>query len=161
VSPLRLIQERIERGPLYPWKMLVACKLLNRTTIEQAEGAYHEIMRRWPTPEEFVKADDLELFHVLEPLGLGNRRKQSLRLMTAQMLTWRAAGRSIDLLLARGELYGCGDYARDSWWIFVRGELPVDQPWDAKLAGYWLWASAHPELWERERAGWGSRVPKV
>ena len=92
-----------------PWKMLVCCMLLNLTNRKQVDTVREELFTKYRTPKDMMNADHRELANILKPLGLYNRRATSLRLMSAGYIN---GFKSVD------ELYGIGQYAKDSWEIF-------------------------------------------
>ena len=92
-----------------PWKMLVCCMLLNLTNRKQVDTVREELFTKYRTPKDMMNADHRELADTLKPLGLYNRRATSLRLMSAGYIN---GFKSVD------ELYGIGQYAKDSWEIF-------------------------------------------
>lgn len=130
MSPHGLVQERLRRGPLYPWRMLVACQLLNRTTGRQGVPAALAVLERWPSPEALAMAHLGSLRAAIRSCGLWRRRSALLRRLSA---AWAAGERD------PRRLPGVGPYALDSWSIFVDGRLPrrVD---DGKLQLYLKWA---------------------
>ena len=113
-----------------PWKMLVACVLLNRTSWRQAYPALDAILGRWPGPLALAAAgSDLEA--VLRPLGLFQRRAATLRALSARCVdigSWPTH-------LEPGDLPGVGRYAADSYNIFV-GRIPGVVPTDRWLLAY-------------------------
>jgi methyl-CpG-binding domain protein 4 len=126
-SPYGLIQEELRDQP---WRLLVACIMLNLTNIKQVRPIIWEFFRRYSTPEAAASADETELAELIRPLGLYNRRAKSIiRLSSAITRPWR----DVD------DLPGVGKYAADSFRIFVEGKMDVD-PTDAKLRKYVEWA---------------------
>ena len=109
-----------------PWKMLVCCMLLNLTNRKQVDTVREELFTRYKTPKDMMNADHRELANILKPLGLYNRRATSLRLMSAGYIN---GFKSVD------ELYGIGQYAKDSWEIFQNNNLNV-KPRDKVLQEY-------------------------
>ena len=53
-SPYGLIQEQLYDNP---WKMLIACLFLNRTTAKQVLPVIWKFFERWPDPETTMNAD--------------------------------------------------------------------------------------------------------
>ena len=98
------------------WHILVSAILLNqsRRTLRW-DDTLHQIFGRWNTPQEMSDAsEDLEV--LLKPHGFQNVKAKRLRRMSEDYLTW-------DRKSAK-DLYGCGQYAHDSWRIFVLGDRP-------------------------------------
>ena len=109
-----------------PWKMLVCCMLLNLTNRKQVDKVREELFTRYKTPKDMMNANHRELADILKPLGLYNRRATSLRLMSAGYIN---GFKSVD------ELYGIGQYAKDSWEIFQNKNNNI-KPTDKVLQEY-------------------------
>ncbi len=99
-----------------PWKMLVCCILLNLTKRTQVDGIRDELFKLYPTPHKMKDADVDKLSKLLQPLGLYNRRAQSLKRFSEE---WIEGFKSVD------ELYGIGQYAKDSWEIFQNNNIDI------------------------------------
>jgi len=126
-SPYNLLQEIYIRDP---WRILVCCMLLNQTKRKQVDGIREELFRRWPDALEMGSADLSELATLIKPLGFQNRRSRSL-VKFSQDWTDR------DWTSPR-ELHGIGQYALDSWEIFVEGKMK-ENPSDHILKNYVVW----------------------
>ena len=98
------------------WKMLVCCMLLNLTNRKQVDTVRVKLFKKYPTPKDMMNASHRELADMLKPLGLYNRRATSLRLMSAGYIS---GFKSVD------ELYGIGQYAKDSWEIFQNNNMNI------------------------------------
>lgn len=110
-----------------PWKMMIACVLLNRTTGTKVREVLPDLFVKYPTPYRMLEADLDDLYEIVRPLGFGDQRATRL-----VMLSHHAAkGRVV------GTWPGIGRYAMDSWFIFVCGQwMPAD---DKELRSYMLW----------------------
>ena len=108
------------------WKMLTCCMLLNLTNRRQVDVIRDELFKRYPTPKDMMNADESELADLLKPLGLYNRRAKSLKKMSEGYVK---GFESVD------ELYGIGQYAKDSWEIFQNNNRKVN-PMDKVLKEY-------------------------
>ena len=108
------------------WKMLTCCMLLNLTNRRQVDVIRDELFNRYPTPKDMMNADESELADLLKPLGLYNRRAKSLKKMSEGYVK---GFESVD------ELYGIGQYAKDSWEIFQNNNRKVN-PMDKVLQEY-------------------------
>ena len=108
------------------WKMLICCMLLNLTNRRQVDVIRDELFNRYPTPKDMMNADETELADLLKPLGLYNRRAKSLKKMSEGYVK---GFKSVD------ELYGIGQYAKDSWEIFQNNNRNVN-PTDKVLQEY-------------------------
>lgn len=125
MSPYLLLQERYRDEP---WKLLVACILLNQTTGKQVRDMIIGLFERYPTPRKMALANLYELKRLLRPLGLQNRRANALRLFSRGFFSGRLYA----------DCYGIGQYAIDSHRIFVEGDLGV-RPFDKVLKKYLKW----------------------
>lgn len=127
-SPYSLIQEDI-----FPdeWLMLIVCMMLNCTRRKQVEKVLPEFRKRWPTPQDFLRADIAEIEDVCRPLGFAVRRTHNMRSMTERYLAapWQRAR----------ELPGIGEYAAASWEIFCQGVFQDKSPNDHALTQYYNW----------------------
>lgn len=125
----RLIQLRFRRSP---WKLLVTCQLLNRTSGKaQVLPMLDELFRRWPTAEAMSVAGPA-LEDVLRPLGLWRNRAATLRAFSREWMGVRARRPSRERLLT---MPGIGEYAADAYDILVRRDLSV-RPKDKELRRY-------------------------
>ena len=107
-------------------KMLTCCMLLNLTNRKQVDTIRDELFSKYPTPKDMMNANQSELAELLKPLGLYNRRAKSLKKMSEGYVR---GFKSVD------ELYGIGQYAKDSWEIFQNDNLNVN-PTDKVLLKY-------------------------
>ena len=108
------------------WKMLTCCMLLNLTNRKQVDTIRDELFKRYPTPSDMADANHDELADLLKPLGLYNRRATSLRKMSEGFIK---GFQTVD------ELYGIGQYAKDSWEIFQNNNMNLN-PTDKVLQEY-------------------------
>lgn len=136
--------------------MLVACQLVNLTTWEQARPALRWLMDNYSV-SELAEASPRELHSALRPLGLWRRRSALIvRLARAWVSTSGSGPRSWQHILT---LPGCGQYAADSWRIFVQGHTSV-RPTDGKLKWYmskrrpWTRKETRQLLEKYEELGW-------
>lgn len=124
---IRLFQETLNSTPFW---MIVMCVLVNKTSGKSAKPILEDLRRRWPTPSSLAAADFIRVAEIVSRLGLGRRRSADL-IGLAAAWTERPPKVAADL----PSLPGCEPYARDSWAIFVDGDLSVE-PTDAKLSAY-------------------------
>ena len=108
------------------WKMLTCCMLLNLTNRKQVDTIRDELFSKYHTPEDMMNANQSELAELLKPLGLYNRRAKSLKKMSEGYVK---GFKSVD------ELYGIGQYAKDSWEIFQNSNMNIN-PTDKVLLAY-------------------------
>jgi methyl-CpG-binding domain protein 4 len=116
-----MFQERLRDDP---WKMLVACCLLNKTGRKQVEKVIWGLFDRYPTCKDLGHADPLDVAPLIKSLGLQNQRARRLVRMSWEF----GAGHSIY------DTHGLGTYAHQSWLIFQEGKL-ID-PDDKELKQY-------------------------
>ena len=109
-----------------PWKMLVCCMLLNLTNRKQVDTIREELFTKYPTPKDMMMAEHSDLVDIIKPLGLYNTRADRLIKMSEGYVN---GFKSVD------ELYGIGQYAKDSWDIFQNNNLNV-KPTDKVLQEY-------------------------
>lgn len=112
-----------------PWNMMVACTLLNRTRGATVKPILRELVDTWTTPGEVARIKEGTRQHaafveLIRPLGFYNRRASTL----IRMAQDAASGRVV------GTWHGIGQYAYDSWMIFVVGQV-VDAE-DKELRAY-------------------------
>ena len=76
-----------------------------------------------------AKASTIELYNIIQLCGLGNKRSVALIRMSREFLTknWQEPR----------ELFGLGEYANDSWRIFIKNEMI--SPKDKELRKYIEW----------------------
>ena len=91
------------------WKMLVCCMLVNLTNRKQVDTVRDKLFFKYPTPKDMMKAKHSDLVDIIKPLGLYNTRAERLIKMSKGYVK---GFKSVD------ELYGIGQYAKDSWEIF-------------------------------------------
>ena len=108
------------------WKMLVCCILLNLTKRTQVDIIRDELFKLYPTPNKMKNANVDRLSNLLQPLGLYNKRARTLKRFSEG---WTKGFKSVD------ELYGIGQYAKDSWEIFQNNNRNV-KPTDKVLLEY-------------------------
>jgi endonuclease III len=106
--------------------MLVACFLLNQTTNQQVRKVLPDLLRRFGTPEKMSEANPDDIASIIRSTGFYNIKTKKLIEMSR---VW------INGFKDPIELPGVGEYARDSWRIFVEGDLGFT-PRDRKLLGY-------------------------
>ena len=126
-SPFHLVEERLYSDP---WRLLVACIFLNKTTAKVAVPVMDKYFSKWGSPEAASAADELELAQLLRPMGLHKKRAQMLIRFSREYLgPWTSPAR---------DLHGIGKYGEDAWRLFCCGDLEV-QPTDKELLRYLSW----------------------
>ena len=108
------------------WKMLVCCMLVNLTNRKQVDTVRDKLFNKYPTPKDMMRAKHSDLVDIIKPLGLYNTRAERLIKMSEGYVN---GFKSVD------ELYGIGQYAKDSWEIFQNKNNKV-KPTDKVLQEY-------------------------
>ena len=108
------------------WKMLVCCMLVNLTNRKQVDTVRDKLFFKYPTPKDMMKAKHSDLVDIIKPLGLYNTRADRLVKMSEGYIK---GFKSVD------ELYGIGQYAKDSWEIFQNKNNNI-KPKDKVLQEY-------------------------
>ena len=108
------------------WKMLTCCMLLNLTNRKQVDTIRDELFNKYPTPKDMMKAKHSDLVDIIQPLGLYNTRAERLIKMSEGY---------VNGFNDVTELYGIGQYAKDSWEIFQCNDYDVE-PRDLVLQEY-------------------------
>lgn len=134
-SPYDLLQERYFA---HPWELLVVCILLNQTSNKQVKPILDEFFSRWPTPKKAAHAEPTEMSALIKPLGLYNRRVQTIIKMSHEYI--RIAEEYGTSEMDVEKLHGIGKYAIDSWKMFVHPREIVEDVTDKKLRLYVDWA---------------------
>ncbi len=120
----RLLQEIY-----YPnvWRIFVCCIMLNLTTGKQVHTVIKEMFKRYPNPKRMSEANQLELEEMIRSCGLAPKRARTLIRMSHEyrMKKWTKPT----------DLHGIGQYAQDSYDIFIRGKKSV-RPKDKVLKQY-------------------------
>lgn len=110
-----------------PWRILVACAMLNQTSIRAARPVLKQVLAVWPTPAHAALAPLPKLRSIITPCGLQTVRAKRLIEMSMRFMTkgWDWAR----------DLPGVGRYALDALRIFVDDDLTVE-PDDKVLRMY-------------------------
>lgn len=106
-----------------PWRVLLACCLLNQTRAQQVYPVLEELLDEWPNAAAMADAPVDDIVAIIEPLGLKKRggyiSEMSRDYLEKRPKTWE------DVL----ELTGCGRYAAECWRMLIQGErnfIPKD-----------------------------------
>lgn len=169
MSSPRLLQERYAGDP---WKLLVSCVLLNCTTRRQVDGVIDELFDKWPSAEDMLYANWEDVREVITTLGMQSRRSQVLVELSRWWVTYQHSS-DISTSIQLMEPPGIGEYARDSYMLFVDGpnernvefalrhpEWPRDKELSRWFEGIRYHATMGPEA-DREdsmRSGWAWRL---
>ncbi|GIM08127.1 hypothetical protein Vretimale_12169, partial [Volvox reticuliferus] len=127
-SPWGLIEEALYDNP---WRLLVACILLNRTTGRQVRQVLGPLWRVYPTAEAMAAADPRVVQDIVRPLGLHAVRAARLVRFSQEFMSKQWTNPS--------ELHGVGRYGEEAYFIFCRGRWREVQPEDKDLRRYLDW----------------------
>ncbi|EIE24531.1 DNA glycosylase [Coccomyxa subellipsoidea C-169] len=125
-SPFGLIEEQLFGNP---WKLLVACILLNKTSV--VRKVIWKLFELMPTPEDAMHADVEAVRELIEPLGLAPKRAPMLIRFSKEYVEKQWTNPV--------ELHGVGQYAADAYNIFCRGDWRSVSPKDKDLLRYHQW----------------------
>jgi len=127
-SPFGLLQETLYDDP---WKVLVACLLLNKTSALCVRRVIWDLFELCGTPEAALAVPVAAIERIVRPLGLA-RRAGLLRRLSAAYLDAKWVSVS--------ELPGCGRYACDAHALFCAGTwATLKPPADKELIKYWTY----------------------
>ncbi|MCO5566935.1 hypothetical protein L7F22_020618 [Adiantum nelumboides] len=131
VSVHALIQEELYKDP---WKVLVACMLLNKTSGKQMRQIIWDLFDLCPTPEAAVVVETSQIENVIWHLRLQKKRASMIQKFSDDYLgkDWTNVG----------QLHGIGKYATDAYAIFCEGRWQEVKPEDHKLVDYWKYLCA-------------------
>ncbi|GMH37837.1 hypothetical protein BSKO_05710 [Bryopsis sp. KO-2023] len=129
VSPYGLIEELLYWDP---WKLLIACILLNKTSGVQVRSIIWEFFKNYPTPERLLEEKDgSKIFNLIKALGLGSKRSETVKRFSDEYLHEEWTNPIV--------LHGIGRYASDAYFIFCRGQWRDATPEDKELRRYVEW----------------------
>ncbi|KAG9439692.1 hypothetical protein H6P81_019857 [Aristolochia fimbriata] len=112
-----------------PWRVLVICMLLNRTTGGQAERVISNLFALCPNAKSATEVEAEEIEKVIQTLGLQKKRARMIQRFSNEYLKedWTHVT----------QLHGVGKYAADAYAIFCTGNWFKVQPDDHMLNKYW------------------------
>eukprot|EP00897_Mesotaenium_endlicherianum_P000727 jgi/Mesen1/10655/ME000009S10448 len=128
VSPFGLVQEKLYRDP---WRVLVACMLLNKTGGPAMCKVIWDLFDLIPTPEAAIAARTEAIAAVIHSLGLQNKRARMIQRFSREYAR--------DDWTELTQLHGIGTYAADAHAIFCEGRWREVTPSDHMLLKYWEW----------------------
>lgn len=102
----------------YPYAILFAEVMLQRTRAAQVARVYTEFISRYPTLRDLLDADDGEVLSILRPLGLNWRNAQIIQLIRALRVQGGRTPQTLDDLL---DLPGVGEYAATAFMVYAHG----------------------------------------
>ncbi|KAJ1425419.1 DNA glycosylase [Sesbania bispinosa] len=125
-SNITLIQEDYVNDP---WKVLVVCMLLFRTTGGQARAVISKLFQLCPNARTCTRVTKDEIEEITKKLGLQWTRPAMIQRFSKEYLdkSWTHVT----------QLHGVGKYAADAYAIFCTGKWDRVRPSDHKLTDYW------------------------
>lgn len=125
-SSYGLLEEQLYEDP---WKLLVACMMLNKTSINQVRSVIWKLFELIPNAQAAVEADQTKIEAIIQPLGLFRKRSKAIKRFSQEYLEkdWESPD----------ELHGIGTYAADAYAIFCIPEAWRElEPEDKELKLY-------------------------
>nr|KYP57120.1 Methyl-CpG-binding domain protein 4 [Cajanus cajan] len=112
-----------------PWRVLVICMLLNRTTGRQAKKIVSDLFKLCPDAKSCTQVAREEIEKTIQSLGLQHKRAAMLQRFSEEYLdeSWTHVT----------QLHGVGKYAADAYAIFITGMWDRVKPTDHMLNYYW------------------------
>ncbi|KAL5570622.1 hypothetical protein UlMin_027197 [Ulmus minor] len=112
-----------------PWRVLVICMLLNRTTGLQAGRVISDLFTLCPDAKAATEVAPVEIEKIIQPLGLQKKRAIMIQRFSHEYLeeNWTHVT----------QLHGIGKYAADAYAIFCTGKWERVKPTDYMLNYYW------------------------
>lgn len=117
-----------------PWRVLVICMLLNRTTGLQARRVILDLFTLCPNAKIATEIATEEIEKVIKSLGLQKKRAMMIQRLSQEYLEERWTYVT--------ELHGIGKYAADAYAIFCTGKWERVRPTDHMLNKYWDFLSS-------------------
>ena len=108
------------------WKMMVCCILLNQTNNKQVRPVLSSVFELIPDPLSAIGCDPERLAAVIKTTGFQNVKASRIKQLSQK---WQEGFSDVT------ELPGIGKYGKESWEIFVNGNLKII-PTDKKLSAY-------------------------
>ncbi|CAM9496509.1 unnamed protein product, partial [Phaeothamnion confervicola] len=126
-SPFGLLEELLAPDP---WRILLSCILLNKTSRRQVDAVLAELLAMLPNATAAAAADPVAIEPVIRPLGLHEKRSRAIVRFSREFLarSWRSPR----------ELHFVGQYGEDAYNIFCvpGGWQQAAEPHDHALNWY-------------------------
>eukprot|EP00520_Triparma_pacifica_P013562 CAMPEP_0118657720 /NCGR_PEP_ID=MMETSP0785-20121206/14174_1 /TAXON_ID=91992 /ORGANISM="Bolidomonas pacifica, Strain CCMP 1866" /LENGTH=187 /DNA_ID=CAMNT_0006550667 /DNA_START=66 /DNA_END=626 /DNA_ORIENTATION=- len=137
-SPFGLLEELTFHDP---WRLLLTCILLNRTTRRQVDKVIDEFFEAWPTYQALLENGTRSSISVcIQPCGMWMKRAEHILRYSLEYKSLDTTSDTSELGEAEVKgLTGCGDYAWDAYRIFVKGETEGFVSKDHALNMYMEW----------------------
>jgi endonuclease III len=113
------------------FKMFVCCILLNQTNNRQVRPILKRVFELIPNPQASISCDQDVLACAIKTTGFQNIKARRIKQMS---LKFMEIGGNVDRSNIMG-IPGIGKYGRDSWEIFIKGNLDIETE-DKKLSEY-------------------------
>nr|XP_007163978.1 hypothetical protein PHAVU_L0004001g [Phaseolus vulgaris]ESW35972.1 hypothetical protein PHAVU_L0004001g [Phaseolus vulgaris] len=112
-----------------PWRVLVICMLLNRTSGRQTKNIVSDFFKLCPDAKSCTEVSREEIEETIKTLGFQHKRAKMLKRLSEEYLdeSWTHVT----------QLHGVGKYAADAYAIFVTGKSDRVRPTDHMLNYYW------------------------
>ncbi|KAL0533461.1 hypothetical protein IC582_030301 [Cucumis melo] len=112
-----------------PWRVLVICMLLNRTSGRQAKEVIPKLFSLCPNPKATLEVSREQIEDIIRPLGLYRKRSRTMHRLSEMYLkeSWSHVT----------QLPGVGKYGADAHAIFCTGYWSEVEPKDHMLNYYW------------------------
>uniref|UniRef100_Q0IGK1-5 Isoform 5 of Methyl-CpG-binding domain protein 4-like protein n=1 Tax=Arabidopsis thaliana TaxID=3702 RepID=Q0IGK1-5 len=125
-SPCNLLQEDHWHDP---WRVLVICMLLNKTSGAQTRGVISDLFGLCTDAKTATEVKEEEIENLIKPLGLQKKRTKMIQRLSLEYLqeSWTHVT----------QLHGVGKYAADAYAIFCNGNWDRVKPNDHMLNYYW------------------------
>ncbi|KAE8055820.1 hypothetical protein FH972_012639 [Carpinus fangiana] len=112
-----------------PWRVLVICMLLNRTSGLQAKRVILDLFTLCPDAKTATEVTPEEIEKIIKTLGLQRKRAAMIQRLSQEYL-WESWTHVT-------QLHGVGKYAADAYAIFCTGKWDLVRPTDHMLNYYW------------------------
>jgi endonuclease III len=109
-----------------PWKMLVCCILLNQTNNKQVRPILKDLFCLIPNPHSASSCDPEQIASIIKTTGFQNIKASRIIKLSQKWIEGYDDVKSLP---------GIGQYGKDSWEIFINGNLSI-QTRDKKLLAY-------------------------
>ncbi|WVY93177.1 hypothetical protein V8G54_032265 [Vigna mungo] len=112
-----------------PWRVLVICMLLNRTSGTQTKKIVSDFFNLCPNAKSCTEVPRKEIEETIRTLGFQHKRAKMVQRLSEEYLdeSWTHVT----------QLHGVGKYAADAYAIFVNGMWDKVRPADHMLNYYW------------------------
>ncbi|XP_010528791.1 PREDICTED: methyl-CpG-binding domain protein 4-like protein [Tarenaya hassleriana] len=112
-----------------PWRVMVICMLLNRTSGAQARRIITDLFALCPDAKTATEVRTEEIEQIIKTLGLQKKRAAMIQRFSHEYLE--------DSWTHVTQLHGIGKYAADAYAIFCTGRWDRVKPTDHMLNYYW------------------------